>query len=82
MGMDYLCSFLRKGSLMKPAQKTPSLHASPWVYAIAIGSVVLLLIVMGTVNRYQKYAGQKEARTGTYHLKRKDGEEDGDSAKR
>jgi hypothetical protein len=82
MGMDYLSSFLPKGPLTKLAQKTPSLRASPWVYAVAIGSVMALLATMGVVSLHQKHAGQKKMRAGTYRLERKDGEQDEDSAKR
>lgn len=82
MGMDYLSSFLPKGPLTKLAERTPRLRGSPLVYAVAIGSVLALVVIMRAVNVYQKYAGQKKARTGTYRLKRKDGEENGDSAKR
>lgn len=73
MGMDYFSSFLPKGPLRKLAQKTPSLHASPWVYGIAIGSVVAILVIMGVVDLYQKYASRKRTRPATYRLRRKDG---------
>jgi hypothetical protein len=82
MGMDYLSSSIPRGPLTKLGEGTPRLHGSPWVYAIAIGSVVALLVVLAAPSLYRKYASQKKTRAATYHLRRKEGEKKGGPTKR
>lgn len=73
MGMDYLSSFLPRGPMRKAANPA-HLRGSMWAYGAAIGSVAILLAMIGAMNLYRRWTGRKKGKKASYHLRRKEDE--------